>query len=84
VHLPLGPFFAVTAWLLAALAVVFAGHGVAALQEAGVLDASPVRFVSIPMLGVHPTLQGLGTQFSALALVLIGVWMARRPSARAA
>ena len=32
----------VTAWLLALLAVVFAGHGVAALQEAGVLDASPV------------------------------------------
>jgi high-affinity iron transporter len=84
VRLALGPFFAVTAWLLAALAVVFAGHGVAALQEAGVLDSSPVRFVSIPMLGVHPTLQGLGTQFSALALVLIGVWMARRPSARAA
>ena len=80
VRLPIGPFFAVTAWLLALLAVVFAGHGVAALQEAGVLDASPVSFVTIPLLGVHPTLQGLGTQFAALALVLIGVWMARRAS----
>jgi high-affinity iron transporter len=80
VRLPIGPFFAITAWLLALLAVVFAGHGVAALQEAGVLDASPVGFVTIPMLGVHPTLQGLGTQGAALALVLIGVWMARRPS----
>jgi high-affinity iron transporter len=82
VRLPLGPFFAVTAWLLALLAVVFAGHGVAALQEAGVLDASPVAFVSIPLLGVHPTVQGLGAQFAALALVLIGVWMARRAPAR--
>jgi high-affinity iron transporter len=82
VRLPLGLFFAVTAWLLALLAVVFAGHGVAALQEAGVLDASPVRFVTIPMLGVHPTLQGLGAQFAALALVLIGVWTARRAAAR--
>jgi high-affinity iron transporter len=80
VRLPLGPFFAATAWLLALLAVVFAGHGVAALQEAGALDVSPVRFVSIPLLGVHPTLQGLGTQFAALALVLMGVWMARRAS----
>jgi high-affinity iron transporter len=78
VRLPIGPFFAITGWLLALLAVVFAGHGVAALQEAGVLDASPVGFVTIPMLGVHPTLQGLSTQVAALALVLVGVWMARR------
>ena len=82
VRLPIGPFFAVTAWLLALLAVVFAGHGVAALQEAGVLDASPVRFVTIPMLGVHPTVQGLGAQSAALALVLIGVRMARRAAVR--
>jgi high-affinity iron transporter len=80
VRLPIGPFFAVTAWLLALLAVVFAGHGVAALQEAGVLNSSPVGFVTIPMLGVHPTVQGLGTQVAALALVLVGVWMARRTS----
>ena len=84
VRLPIGPFFAVTAWLLALLAVVFAGHGVAALQEAGVLNASPVAFVTIPFLGVHPTLQGLSAQFAALALVLIGVWTARRASGRAA
>lgn len=82
VRLPIGPFFAVTAGLLALLAVVFAGHGVAALQEAGVLDASPVRFVAIPLLGVFPTLQGLATQLVALALVVLGVWTTRRASAR--
>ncbi len=82
VRLPIGPFFTVTAWLLALLAVVFAGHGVAALQEAGVLDASPLGSLSIPWLGVHPTLQGLGTQLVALALVMIGVRMTRRGSPR--
>jgi high-affinity iron transporter len=66
--------------LLALLAVVFAGHGIAALQEAGVLDVSPVAFVSIPLLGVHPTLQGLVAQAAALGLVALGLWMARRPS----
>jgi high-affinity iron transporter len=64
--------------------VVFAGHGVAALQEAGVLDARPFGHLSIPMLGVHPTLQGMGAQVIALALVLIGVRMTRRASSRAA
>ncbi len=83
VRLPLGPFFTATAWLLALLAVVFAGHGVAALQEAGVLDASPLGSLSIPWLGVHPTLQGLGTQVVALGLVALGVWMTRRGSNRA-
>jgi high-affinity iron transporter len=80
VRLPLAPFFAATAALLALLAVVFAGHGIAALQEAGVLDVSPVAFVSIPLLGVHPTLQGLAAQAAALGLVALGLWMARRPS----
>ena len=83
VRLPIGPFFNLTAWLLALLAVVFAGHGVAALQEAGVLDASPLGTLSIPWLGVHPTLQGLATQGVALVLVAIGMSTTRRASNRA-
>lgn len=48
VRLPIGPFFAVTAGLLGLMAVVFAGHGVAALQEADVVGqrcstSSPCR-----------------------------------------
>lgn len=78
VRLPIGPFFSATAALLALLAVVFAGNGVAALQEAGVLSADAVRFVSLPLLGIHPTLQGLLAQGLALALTLGGVWLARR------
>ncbi|MGE0808774.1 MAG: FTR1 family protein, partial [Burkholderiaceae bacterium] len=77
VRLPIGPFFSATAILLALLAVVFVGNGVAALQEAGVLSVTPARFVSIPLLGVHPTWQGLGGQLAALLLVAAGVWAVR-------
>jgi len=84
VRLPLGPFFGLMSLLLALLAVAFAGQGVAALQEAGVVDASPVAFVSLPMLGVHPTLETLAAQAFTAVLVALGAWAARRaPSARA-
>ena len=78
VRLPIGPFFTATSGLLALLAVVFAGNGIAALQEAGVIGADAVSFVSIPLLGIHPTMQGLLAQAVALALTAGGVWLARR------
>ncbi|MES2950118.1 MAG: cytochrome c/FTR1 family iron permease [Pseudomonadota bacterium] len=83
VRLPMGPFFSLTSGLLAFLAVVFAGHGIAALQEAGTLAANPVHFVSIPLLGVHPTVQGLAAQAAALVLVVSGVLLAQRAARRA-
>ena len=73
VRLPIGPFFSATSGLLALLAIVFVGNGIAALQEAGRLDATQVNFVSLPLLGVHPTAEGLGWQALALLLVLAGV-----------
>lgn len=73
-RLPLGPFFSATSWLLAALAVVFAGNGIAALQEAGVLEATAMRFVSVPVLGLHPTVEGVAAQAATLTLVLAGLW----------
>ncbi len=75
VRLPLGPFFKVMSALLALMAVVFTGQGVAALQEAGVIAIARVPFVTIGMLGVHPTLQTLGAQALMLALVLISFWL---------
>ncbi len=82
VRLPIGPFFAVTSALLAFLAVVFVGNGIAALQEAGVLDASPVGFSGVPLLGIHPTVQGVAWQLAALALVILGLQLNRRAQAR--
>lgn len=84
VRLPIGPFFGATSALLAILAVVFVGNGIAALQEAGVMHATLVRFVEVPLLGVHPTAQGLAWQGAALLLVVAGLLMNRRRQLRAA
>lgn len=72
VRLPLGPFFRTMSALMVVMAVAFAGQGVADLQEAGVVSATPVQFVTLPLLGVHPTIQTLGAQFGALLLVFAG------------
>jgi high-affinity iron transporter len=77
VRLPIGPFFAVTSGLLALMAIVFVGNGVAALQEAGVVDATNVHFISLPLLGIHPTAQGLALQLLTLLLVAGGIWFNR-------
>lgn len=71
--LPLGPFFSAMSLLLALLAIVFAGQGMAALQEADAVGASPVAFFSLPMLGIHPTLETLGAQVLAAAIVAAGM-----------
>lgn len=78
VRMPLGPFFAATAGLLALMAVVFTGNGVAALQEAGVIPSTQVDFVTIPVLGIYPTIQGLGAQGAMVALVVAGALVGRR------
>ena len=74
-RLPLGPFFSAMSALMALMAVAFAGQGTAALQEAGVVAATRVPFFSLPILGIHPTLQTLGAQVLVLLLVVLGyVW----------
>lgn len=83
VRLPLGPFFAVTGILLALMAVVFVGNGIAALQEAGVFDATFVRFITIPVLGIHPTAQGLGAQGAAILMIFLGYLWTRSHGAAA-
>lgn len=77
VRLPIGPFFTVTSSLLALMAVVFVGNGVAALQEAGVLETTTVRFFSLPLLGIHPTAQSLVLQALTLLLITGGLWSTR-------
>jgi high-affinity iron transporter len=81
VRLPIGQFFAVTSSLLALMAVVFVGNGVAALQEAGMLETTTVGFVSLPLLGIHPTAQSLVLQALTLALIAGGLWSTRAKAA---
>ena len=67
---------------LVVMAVVFVGHGIAALQEAGVLGATPAGGISLPLLGIHPTAQGLLAQGALVAAIAI-TWLAgRRRAAR--
>lgn len=74
-RLPIKTFFTATAVLLAALAVVFVGKGMAALQvlrwvPATAWDGGP----QVSWLGLFPTVEGLGAQaIILLAMILIGV-----------
>jgi high-affinity iron transporter len=79
-RLPMRRFFAASSVLLYALAVVLAGHGIAALQEAGWIPATPASFFRFEWLGIYPTWQGLALQaalllaaLAALPLVLGGL-----------
>ncbi len=65
--LPLAAFFSANAVLLCVLSVVFAGHGVAALQEAGVLGTRPVPFFDFDWLGIHADAWSLSAQGLAMA-----------------
>ena len=81
--LPLATFFSVNAVLLCVLSVVYAGHGVKALQEAGIFGAHPVAFFEFDWLGIHPDAWSLAAQGLALAgvLVLYGrSWLRQSPA----
>jgi high-affinity iron transporter len=82
-RLPIDKFFSYSSALVAVLAVVLAGKGVAALQEAGLIAIYPLdAFPRISILGLFPTLQGVTTQILTLAVLVAGfVW--NRRSARA-
>lgn len=84
-RLPIAKFFAYSSALIAVLAVVLAGKGVAALQEAGMIDVRPVAVVPrIDMLGLVPTAQSVLAQLLALAAVLLGFWYNRRVAGKGA
>lgn len=66
-RLPVGPALTVASILLSLMAVVFAGKGVHALQEAGYLGVTAFPLARVAWLGVFPTLQ---TTVAQLLLVL--------------
>jgi high-affinity iron transporter len=77
--LPIGKFFAYSSALIAVLAVVLAGKGAGALQEAGLIDITPVANVPrMAMLGIYPSLQPLMLQALALGTLLLGFRYNRR------
>ncbi|WP_411564032.1 FTR1 family protein [Pseudomonas shirazensis] len=84
--LPLALFFSINAALLCALSVVFAGHGIKALQEAGILGTRPVAFFEFDWLGIHADAYSLAAQalaLSAIALLYGRSWLVERRRAAA-
>jgi high-affinity iron transporter len=79
-RLPVGWFFGVGSILMALLAVMLAGKGIAALQEAGALAVRPLDLPAIPSLGLYPTWQGVLTQLAVVLLIVAAFAYSRRAS----
>jgi len=78
-RLPITKFFSYSSWLMAIIAVVLAGKGIAALQEAGWIHITPLAGVPrIVALGIFPSVQGVAGQVLTLAALLGGfAWHGR-------
>ena len=85
VKLPMRPFFKFSGFALFAMAVVFAGNGVFAMQVAGYIKVTPVTWVGlgIPALGLHPNVQTLVIQgflvFGALLTLILPIFERSSP-----
>ena len=79
-RLPIGKFFSWSSALVAVLAVVLTGKGIAALQEAGWIGSKTLGAVRIELLGVYPSAQVLLAQLAMVALVAAGFYWNSRGS----
>lgn len=82
-RLPLRLFFTVNSAILFVLAVVFSGHGVAALQGAGWVPIDPLSLPRFEWLGLYPTVETVLMQLLVGALVL-AILLRERFGARSA
>jgi high-affinity iron transporter len=84
-RIPMKLFFAVTGALLYYMAFVFAGKGIAELQEGRVIGTTVIpalEWLRVPFLGIYPTLQSLVLQGLLVVLALVAALVIRfRPSA---
>jgi high-affinity iron transporter len=74
VKIPLKPFFGFTSAFLYYMAFVFAGKGIAELQEGGLIGTTVLPWAPrIPALGIYPTAESLALQAVLLLLFLAGL-----------
>jgi len=74
VKVPLKPFFGVTSAMLYYMAFVFAGKGIAGLQEAGIVTTTVVEWAPrLPVFGIYPTVQSLALQGLLVLLLVVAV-----------
>jgi high-affinity iron transporter len=55
---------------VAILAFVLVGKGITALQEAGVINVTPIAMPRIDLLGIYPSTQSIWRKSSSLQLLL--------------
>ncbi|HPW32732.1 MAG TPA: cytochrome c/FTR1 family iron permease [Arenimonas sp.] len=77
-RLPIGKFFSLSSMLIAVLAVVLVGKGVAALQEAGWIAQSLISMPRVEWLGVYPSWQSILAQIIIAAASIIGFFINAR------
>ena len=71
-RLPIGRFFSISSILIAVLAVILVGKGVAALQEAGWVSQALIQAPRIEWLGLYPSWQSLLAQLAVAVVAVIG------------
>jgi high-affinity iron transporter len=77
--LPITRFFRYSALLVAILAVVLAGKGVGALQEAGMFPATLIKGLPrFAELGFYPSIETIAAQLAALFMLVIGFSVSHR------
>ena len=74
-RMPIGKFFSITSVLVALLAVVLVGKGVAGLQEAGWVGATPILAPRIELLGIYPSMETVMAQVVILLVAFSGYAM---------
>lgn len=79
-RMPLRPFFVGTSMLLYVLVFIFTGNGIHELQAGGYLSATGWGWLpSIPLLGIHPTLESLVPQTILAVVGFAGMRVLRGP-----
>ena len=74
VRLPLKPFFGVTSAFLYYMAFVFAGKGIAELQEGALVTTTILPGAPrLPALGIYPTAESLAAQAVLVLLALVAL-----------
>lgn len=65
--------------MVAVLAVVLAGKGIMAFQEAGYIPITPIEIIPrIDLLGIYPNLQSISAQVLVLAIIVFLNWRNQR------
>lgn len=74
-RMPIGKFFSISSILVAFLAVVLVGKGMAGLQEAGWVGATPIMAPRIDLLGIFPSAETVAAQIIVLLIAFSGFAM---------